>query len=516
MQRVAFKLGQTNSQAGLEFDTGSGSGYFRVAVYENGGKLYQALAYPSGGGTTYVNPTVLVDAFQANTWYVLEVTANDGAGSRVSVWAESAPNTRYEARWGMPTGQAWTFRGWVYTSGTLLWLDDYREEQGLGLLANVRVAGRHYEYDYATNVQTKRYYAEGKLVATRSIPNANPSAQTLRYVQSDHLGSTSTLTDASGQVVARERYSAFGERRRGEMPLTTDQLYTSQQYNSLSSLYYYSDGKSAGRFYDPLLARFIQPDNVVARMGSLDLNRYAYVYNNPQGYTDANGHCVLCGDWVSHKAYSVGREIRSAKDVNLERLRRDQVGGQLVMGVSATIDREASQRSVDGVLVKAILRHESSALERRLTEDIVGSANSAEGLQALAATTSIGPLGLGDLASIGPGQMQLRRARELERMGYVPARSNDYERIQALLGEETSVSYVSGMVQYLSDKLHTIQGFDNLSKDNQGRLILLGYNRGWDLLQQDISEKGFEKTIDAFQYDNQTLDEYQRWSGTHE
>ncbi len=156
----------------------------------------------------------------------------------------------------------------------------------------MRVVGQHYEYDTATNVQTKRYYAEGTLLAVRSIPNANPNAQTLRYVQSDHLGSTSTLTDASGQVVARERYSAFGERRRGESPLTTDQLYTGQQYNSLSSLYYYSDGKSAGRFYDPLLARFVQPDSVTPGIGSIALNRYAYADNSPIRYTDPNGQAV--------------------------------------------------------------------------------------------------------------------------------------------------------------------------------------------------------------------------------
>ncbi len=284
--RVAFKLGQTNSQAGLELDTGSGSGYYRVAVYEAGGKLYQALAYPSGGGTTYVNPTVLVDAFQANTWYVLEVTANDGAGSRVSVWAESAPNTRYEARWGMPTGQAWTFRGWVYTTGTMLWLDTYREEPPSVKVSDVRYAGQHYEDDRGpTPSVTKRYYAEGKLLATRT-------GALLTYVQSDHLGSTSTLTDAGGSVVARERYSAFGERRRGETPLTTDQLYTSQQYNSLSGLYHYSDGKSAGRFYDPLLARFVQPDSITPGKGSIALNRYAYANDSPIMFSDPTGHAV--------------------------------------------------------------------------------------------------------------------------------------------------------------------------------------------------------------------------------
>ncbi|MFN8482984.1 MAG: RHS repeat-associated core domain-containing protein [Anaerolineae bacterium] len=152
-------------------------------------------------------------------------------------------------------------------------------------------AGQHYEDDRGpTPSVTKRYYAEGKLLATRSIPNANPNAQTLRYVQADHLGSTSTLTDASGNVVARERYSAFGERRRGEMPLTTDQLYTGQQYNSLSGLYHYTDGKSAGRFYDPLLARFVMADSVTPGQGSQALNRYAYNLGNPIRYTDPSGH----------------------------------------------------------------------------------------------------------------------------------------------------------------------------------------------------------------------------------
>ena len=119
---------------------------------------------------------------------------------------------------------------------------------------------------------------------------ATRSVVPLRYVQPDHLGSTTTLTDPNGNVVAKERYSAFGERRRGESPLITDQLYTGQRYNALSSLYHYSDGKSAGRFYDPLLGRFVSADSVTPP-GSQGLNRYAYGLNNPVKYTDPNGHC---------------------------------------------------------------------------------------------------------------------------------------------------------------------------------------------------------------------------------
>ncbi|MFN8499958.1 MAG: RHS repeat-associated core domain-containing protein [Anaerolineae bacterium] len=290
VERVAFKLGQTNSQAGLEIDTGSGSGYYRVAVYESGGKLYQALATSTGSGTSYFNPTVLVDAFQANKWYVLEMAADDAAGFRVSVWDEAVAGVRYEARWEMPTGQPADVPGWVYTSGTTLWLDTYREEPPSVKVSDARYGGQHYEDDRGpTPSVTKRYYAEGKLLATRT-------GATLTYVQSDHLGSTSTLTDASGSVIARERYSAFGERRRSDNLALTDQLYTGQQYNSLSGLYHYSDGKISGRFYDPLLARFIQPDSITPGIGSIPLNRYAYANDSPVKYVDPNGHAPALSD----------------------------------------------------------------------------------------------------------------------------------------------------------------------------------------------------------------------------
>ncbi|MFN8482975.1 MAG: RHS repeat-associated core domain-containing protein [Anaerolineae bacterium] len=174
----------------------------------------------------------------------------------------------------------------------------YKEERPSHPASDARVAGPHYEYDSAASVQTKRYYAEGKLLATRMTIFGCPpvgTCETLTYVQADHLGSTSTLTDTSGKVVGRERYSAFGERRRGETPPTTDRLYTGQRLNVLSNLYHYSDGTSAGRFYDPLLARFIQPDSVTPGKGSQALNRYAYANNSPLVLRDTTGH-FPCND----------------------------------------------------------------------------------------------------------------------------------------------------------------------------------------------------------------------------
>lgn len=109
--------------------------------------------------------------------------------------------------------------------------------------------------------------------------------------------------------------------------------------------------------------------------------------------------------------------------------------------------------------------------------------------------------------------MQLRRAREVEALGYVSPRANDPERALALLWPDTSVEYVAGMVDYLSDQLHTtFGGFSDLSTEEQQRLILIGYNQGWENLNALIQEHGFEGVISLSYYDNQTLDEYRRWS----
>jgi hypothetical protein len=49
------------------------------------------------------------------------------------------------------------------------------------------------------------------------------------------------------------------------------------------------------RFYDPALARWIQPDTIVPEPGNPQtLNRYGYVNNNPLRYTDPTGHCPFC------------------------------------------------------------------------------------------------------------------------------------------------------------------------------------------------------------------------------
>ncbi len=113
----------------------------------------------------------------------------------------------------------------------------------------------------------------------------------LTYMLSDHLGSTSLMTNASGAVISETRYTAWGEVRYQAGTTSTGYTYTGQYSNTADfGLMYYN-----ARWYDPALGRFAQADTIVPA-GVQGYDRYAYVNNNPVRYTDPSGHCSREGD----------------------------------------------------------------------------------------------------------------------------------------------------------------------------------------------------------------------------
>ena len=114
----------------------------------------------------------------------------------------------------------------------------------------------------------------------------------LYYILSDHLGSTSVVTDSSGIEVSRTGYYPFGEPRYSlsSLPnsaLPTDRLYTGQQQVAGIGLYNYK-----ARFYDAGLGRFVSADDVTPG-GPQGQNRYSYVNNSPINHNDPTGHCLV-------------------------------------------------------------------------------------------------------------------------------------------------------------------------------------------------------------------------------
>lgn len=115
---------------------------------------------------------------------------------------------------------------------------------------------------------------------------------TVRYYQTDALGSVIALTDETGVTTTRYAYTAFGSVTiSGEISDNPFQ-YTGRE-NDGTGLYYYR-----ARYYSPELQRFISEDPL--RLKSGDINFFVYVKNNPIKFTDPKG--LACGsnltDWV--------------------------------------------------------------------------------------------------------------------------------------------------------------------------------------------------------------------------
>jgi len=129
------------------------------------------------------------------------------------------------------------------------------------------------------------------MIAMRVI---TPTASTLYFLHSDHLGSTSLTTSSAGALVARQYYYPYGEIRPGGTGAPpTDIGFTGQRREDagLGSLMFYQ-----ARYFSPLLGRFISADTIVPGAGNPQaFNRYSYTLNNPLKYTDPSGHGVDCG-----------------------------------------------------------------------------------------------------------------------------------------------------------------------------------------------------------------------------
>jgi RHS repeat-associated protein len=138
------------------------------------------------------------------------------------------------------------------------------------------------------------YYAGAQLIAMRVLTGT--TGNTLFYLHSDHLGSTSLVTNASGGEVARQYYYPYGDVRAGD-DLPTDIGFTGQRADATGLMYF------RARYYSGYLNRWLQPDSIVPEPGNPQaLNRYSFVYNNPVKYTDPSGHDPYCSSRYAYRA----------------------------------------------------------------------------------------------------------------------------------------------------------------------------------------------------------------------
>jgi RHS repeat-associated protein len=106
-----------------------------------------------------------------------------------------------------------------------------------------------------------------------------PLARNGLFFTPNHLGSTTTLTDATGAVQQSYQYSPFGETT-GSGSVDNPFQFTGRENDGTGLMYYRS------RYYMPAWGRFISEDLIGLGGG---INQYTYAHNSPAMYADPDG-----------------------------------------------------------------------------------------------------------------------------------------------------------------------------------------------------------------------------------
>ncbi len=120
-------------------------------------------------------------------------------------------------------------------------------------------------YECTNGNCTKYIFAGSSRIASKTSSNTY-------YYHTDHLGSSSIITDSAGNKVEEIYYYPFGGTRLNQGSVNLKHKYTGQEEDPETGLYYYN-----ARYYDPILGRFISADSIVQDpFDPQAFNRYSY------------------------------------------------------------------------------------------------------------------------------------------------------------------------------------------------------------------------------------------------
>jgi RHS repeat-associated protein len=107
-------------------------------------------------------------------------------------------------------------------------------------------------------------------------------ASTTTWLHRDHSQSIRLRTSATGTLVEAAAYTPYGSQAPG---LAISKGYIGEKHDPETGLLYLN-----ARYMDPVLARFISPDDWDPTLEGVRTNRYAYAANDPVNKSDPNGH----------------------------------------------------------------------------------------------------------------------------------------------------------------------------------------------------------------------------------
>ncbi len=161
----------------------------------------------------------------------------------------------------------------------------------------------NYEVEVVGTQSVQKSYVGDNIINSRTL-NANIlTDNTYFYMHMDYLGSLESTTDASGNLVNRASFDAWGNRRQSNWSSGTpsDNFVTQTGFTGHHQMDAHNLIHMGGRVYDPSLGRFLSADIFVqSPFNTQSFNRYSYVFNNPLSLNDPSGYCSGGPDWFSN------------------------------------------------------------------------------------------------------------------------------------------------------------------------------------------------------------------------
>ena len=163
--------------------------------------------------------------------------------------------------------------------------DGVRTEKSTGTMYWLGPSGTLAETDLSGNINEEYIYFNGQRIARVDRPSG-----TVHYYYSNHLGSHTVITSATGTCEQDIDYFPYGGIVNDYCPNVAQHYkFTGKERDTESSLDY-----SGARYYASSMGRFMSPDP--EQIDGFDhmsnpqaWNGYAYVHNNPLNATDPDG-----------------------------------------------------------------------------------------------------------------------------------------------------------------------------------------------------------------------------------
>lgn len=214
----------------------------------------------------------------------------DQLGERTSQTPATGPATSYTYD---QAGQLTAYNGPDHTSTTGATVSDQYTYDATGLRQTKTSNGQltNQVWDLADGLPLM---IEDGPTAYITGPDGLPIEQiaqdgTVNYYSQDQQGSTTNLTDSSGNTTASYSYDPYGNPTSSTGTTNTPFQYAGQYTDPDTGLQY-----DRGRYYDPATGQFLTPDP----LNTTTRQPYAYANNDPTNLTDPTGLCpidIACG-----------------------------------------------------------------------------------------------------------------------------------------------------------------------------------------------------------------------------